>query len=220
MARTLLENANYINSTIKPAIKSAIIAQGVSVSDSDSFLDYATKIAMIGGGGGGAYELWDYIQSDGTQYINTGRQVSANDVIKCTYMPLSGASFEYWNYVWGCFTSGNMTGVALITSSLKALYTNGSESRVSYSQNAWCFEEIITANAAVNADLYVFSYSNTTAGASTIRLYSFAINNNYYLPCRRKSDGAFGLWDVTNQTFLGDAAGGNAFTGGNKIMNF
>lgn len=51
MARTLLENANYINSTIKPAIKNAIIAQGVSVSDSDSFLDYATKIGQIGGGG-------------------------------------------------------------------------------------------------------------------------------------------------------------------------
>jgi hypothetical protein len=168
-------------------------------------------------GSSGAYDLYDYIESDGTQYINIGRQISANDVIKCTYMPLSGASFDYWNYIWGCFTSGNITGVTLINNSLKALYTNGSESRVSYSQNEWYFEETITANAAVNADLYIFSYSNTTAGASIIRLYAFSINGDDYLPCKRRSDGKFGLYDVKNSTFLTDSASGNAFVGGNNL---
>ena len=54
----LLTNANYINDTIKPAIKSAIEAQGVTVPSTDSFLDYADRIAEIEGGGDG-YVLKD-----------------------------------------------------------------------------------------------------------------------------------------------------------------
>ena len=55
----LLTNANYINDTIKPAIKSAIEAQGVTVPSTDSFLDYADRIAEIEGGGGDGYVLQD-----------------------------------------------------------------------------------------------------------------------------------------------------------------
>ena len=55
----ILTNANYINDTIKPAIKSAIEAQGVTVPSTDSFLDYADRIAEIEGGGGDGYVLQD-----------------------------------------------------------------------------------------------------------------------------------------------------------------
>lgn len=51
MPRTLAQNAQYINETIKPAIKSAIEAQGVTVPSTDSFLDYADRIGEIGGSG-------------------------------------------------------------------------------------------------------------------------------------------------------------------------
>lgn len=50
MGRTLNENIAYLKDTIKPAIKQAIIDKGVAVSDSDSFLDYADRIAEIEGG--------------------------------------------------------------------------------------------------------------------------------------------------------------------------
>lgn len=36
---------------IKSDLKSAIIAQGVAVSDSDPFSTYATKVSQISGGG-------------------------------------------------------------------------------------------------------------------------------------------------------------------------
>ena len=58
MPRTLAQNAQYIAETIKPAIKSAIEAQGVTVPSTDSFLDYADRIAEIEGGGSG-YQLKD-----------------------------------------------------------------------------------------------------------------------------------------------------------------
>lgn len=51
MPRTLAQNAEYIANTIKPAIKSAIEAQGVTVPSTDSFLDYADRIGEIEGGG-------------------------------------------------------------------------------------------------------------------------------------------------------------------------
>lgn len=58
MPRTLAQNATYINETIKPAIKAAIEAQGVTVPSTDSFLDYADRISEIEGGGSG-YQLKD-----------------------------------------------------------------------------------------------------------------------------------------------------------------
>ena len=58
MPRTLAQNAEYIANTIKPAIKSAIEAQGVTVPSTDSFLDYADRIGEIEVGGGG-YQLKD-----------------------------------------------------------------------------------------------------------------------------------------------------------------
>jgi len=58
MPRTLAQNAQYIAETIKPAIKLAIEAQGVTVPSTDSFLDYADRIAEIEGGGSG-YQLKD-----------------------------------------------------------------------------------------------------------------------------------------------------------------
>lgn len=215
MARTLLENANYINETIKPAIKSAIIAQGVSVSDSDSFLSYATKISQIGGGGG-AYDLYDYIQSDGTQYINTGRKLSSGDVIRCLYMPQSGNS--NWNYVWASYDNSTVKGgLVFVSNSIKSQYINGSETnRESYADGTY-YEDTLTMTADSNGDTYVFSYSADTACCSYMRLYAFSINGDNYLPCKRRSDGKFGLYDVANSQFLTDSASGNAFVGGNSL---
>ena len=49
---TIAEKLNYLNTT-KTNIKNAIIEKGVEVSDSDTFRDYATKIADISSGGDG-----------------------------------------------------------------------------------------------------------------------------------------------------------------------
>ena len=219
MARTLLENANYINSTIKPAIKSAIIAQGVSVSDSDSFLDYATKIAMIGGGGGGAYELWDYIESDGTQCIDLGFAPENGDVITVSDMLLTVQTSA--SFMWASIDSSAWLGVVQNPNN-KTVYSNNTSgsswpSYISDQMNV----DSLTANRDYSSNLCIFGYYQSGAyqHSITMRLYSVQVNSNFYLPCKRKSDGAFGLWDVSNQAFLGDSAGGNAFVGGSKIMD-
>ena len=85
MPRTLAQNASYIKDTIKPAIKSAIEAQGVTVPSTDSFLDYADRIGEIEGGGSG-YQLKD---------LPTGSISTVNDAAE---LPLNAlkVSVEAW----------------------------------------------------------------------------------------------------------------------------
>ena len=85
MPRTLAQNAQYIAETIKPAIKSAIEAQGVTVPSTDSFLDYADRIGEIEGGGSG-YQLKD---------LPTGSIATVNDAAS---LPLNAlkVSVEAW----------------------------------------------------------------------------------------------------------------------------
>ena len=53
--RTIADKLTYLSDT-KAAIKSAIIAKGVTVSDSDTFRSYADKISSISGGGGSSLQ--------------------------------------------------------------------------------------------------------------------------------------------------------------------
>lgn len=56
---------------IKADIKSAIIAHGVSVSDSDPFSSYATKIGQISGGSGiPGYEFKTKLDIEVTGEVN------------------------------------------------------------------------------------------------------------------------------------------------------
>lgn len=56
MANTISDKLTYLEGT-KSAIKDAIVAKGVAVSDSDTFRSYADKIGQISGGGGGKINL-------------------------------------------------------------------------------------------------------------------------------------------------------------------
>ena len=119
-------------------------------------------------GSSGAYDLYDYIQSDGTQYINTGRKLSSGDVIRCLYVPQSGNS--NWNYVWASYDNSTVKGgLVFISNNIKAQYINGSEAnRESYS-NGTFYEDTLTMTADSNGDTYVFSYSADTACCSYMR---------------------------------------------------
>ena len=59
MANTIYDKLTYLEGT-KSAIKDAIVAKGVAVSDSDTFRSYADKIGLISGGGGGKVNITDY----------------------------------------------------------------------------------------------------------------------------------------------------------------
>ena len=54
---TIAEKLTYLNDT-KTAIKNAVVAKGVSISDADTFRSYADKIGQISGGGGTPTDEW------------------------------------------------------------------------------------------------------------------------------------------------------------------
>lgn len=56
MANTISDKLTYLEGT-KSAIKDAIVAKGVAVSDSDTFRSYADKIGQISGGGGDKLDI-------------------------------------------------------------------------------------------------------------------------------------------------------------------
>lgn len=122
MPRTLAQNATYINETIKPAIKSAIEAQGVTVPSTDSFLDYADRIGEIEGGGSG-YQLKD---------LPTGSIATVNDAAE---LPLNAlkVSVEAWQERSGDPSPSNIrpihgwdSGIINVVSDYsKAKYFNG-----------------------------------------------------------------------------------------------
>lgn len=169
-------------------------------------------------GQGAEYELWDYIQSDGTQVIDLGFAPKNGDEITVNNMMLSAQSSSAW--IWGATDPSTFIGVVQNPGN-KSVYSNsGGGSTISYISNQ-LNTDTITASRDYTAPLCMFGFKldGSYATGITTRIYLVKINSNYFLPCKRKSDGAFGLWDVSNQTFHGDSAGGNAFVGGSKIMD-
>lgn len=174
---------------------------------------------------GAEYELWDYIESDGTQYIDTGIKVVQGQIIKTIFHPLNNQPSYAW--LFGAGDTTHYYGFQFPQQTLLYIYNGSTSSSGQISVNTadeYVYNLTLTASSPLNLSYYIFGfhYSEDPNGGVNLgkfRLYSFSIDNNFYLPCKRKSDGAFGLWDVENQIFLGDSAGGNAFVGGKKIGN-
>lgn len=170
-------------------------------------------------GQGAEYELWDYIESDGTQVIDLGFAPKNGDEVTVSNMLLSAQSTAA--FVWGATDNSAYLGVVQ-ESNFKTIYTNSTSgsSYPSYIKNQLNIDTL-TANRDYTNHLCMFGFYIDGAYAHSIstRIYFAQCNDNYYLPCRRKSDGVFGLWDVANQKFIGDSAGGNAFVGGSCIGN-
>lgn len=83
---TIAEKLEYLNGT-KTAIREAITAKGVSISDTDAFRSYADKISAISGGSGGAdtiagLSLTDFLGgvTDGTLSAPESRAITLSGV--------------------------------------------------------------------------------------------------------------------------------------------
>ena len=69
---TLVEKINYLKET-KTAIKNAITAKGVSVSDTDTFRSYAGKIGEIQSGG----------SSENNAFMDFSKYTKGTNLYKC-----------------------------------------------------------------------------------------------------------------------------------------
>lgn len=181
------------------------------------------------------YTQLSYIQSDGTQYINTG--------FKPTYqsrlvMDMEGLGTDT-RFIFGVRTAST-TAASLFTlyrSSATAIRTDyfgtnqtltisdaSVRTTVDKNQNVTTMFGSTLTNTAVTSgscdyELYLFALSTTgsvSSGKAAFKLYSCQIYDNgallrYFVPCKN-ADGVYGLYDKVNARFYPDAAGGN-FTG-------
>lgn len=186
------------------------------------------------------YKEVEYIESTGTQYIDTNyiinsktnkieivfQMVNVDNEFNCVfgYEKVSNNRFfmrynqNNTNY-FGCYTPNSSAHV--MNSSNKnqiifdipndKLYKNGNEENVTITINT----------SGLNLYLFGLNYNDSfaTNNASNMRLFSFKIYENdkivkEYIPCYRKSDNEIGMYDLVNDVFYTNAGTGTFNKGG------
>lgn len=204
--------------------------------------EMAAAIDSITGGGGEAeYILVEWIQSDGTQAIDTGEKLTAQSEI---YADASGVQ-ESGKYLWLCGvqpdqSQGKYIGIqyaynTVALHKMQTLDTSGSwtNKRIEFSitpsvmrMTPWNSSGASSSSGTMTAStetIPVFGIKRYVDGAYGISrlmqatLYKFSINGKDFYPCKRISDGAYGLYNTTDKTFHGDVMGGNPFMAGEEI---
>ena len=183
------------------------------------------------------YQLVEYIQSSGTQYIDTSAQIfnSTNHEIIIDFEPLS---FYNYNTIWGS-THDADTFEAWIysTGKLAARYNSvryGTDNQLS--ANTRYLMDLKKENTTLS------KYTNNTSNSSgtvtnkttTANFLLYKSGNDYgiyklygckllsdgtlvrnFLPCYRVSDGVAGLYDIVGNTFYTNAGSGTFTVGPN-----
>lgn len=183
----------------------------------------------------GLVEL-EYIQSSGTQYIDTGIKASKNLKVEADIdvSPASG-----WVMILGDYTNGsyfswwrqNTTMYAYYGSNNKTLteLTGKRKYTSNNTNNIWSIDTskiTVTPNSSDfsknGSNLYLFSVNNGgNYNKASMKLYSCKMYDNGtlvrdFIPAKRISDDKCGLWDKVNYKFYTDINGNNFKAGAEK----
>ena len=181
------------------------------------------------------YIQLEYIQSSGSQYINTGFKPNQDTKISITVdFPLSGTTWLY-----GSRTSAGSNSLGFLcesgskyrfdyASSVNELSTKPTGKFTIDSDKNKCYingELVVTATYTTFAspvNMYIFNNNNngSLSGGSSAKLYNCSIYDNgvlirNFIPCKNES-GTVGLYDsVNNQFYQNDGSG--TFVAGPEI---
>ena len=187
------------------------------------------------------YKRLEYIQTNGSQYINTGYIPTKNTKIEMEFYN----SAKSLNAIFGARTSANVNDFNLFASlyNLNEFVFDTSGVRKIISQKALRNQKIsaqvdkITINdittstgvANLNCEYPIYLFSINTAGSfytncALCKLYYFKIYENNVLqrdmiPCVRTNDNKAGLYDLISGAFYVDENGGN-FIAPNPIETY
>lgn len=183
------------------------------------------------------YQEVEYIESSGTQYIDTGVSYNNNIIteLKITATNVNNSIFICqkkgwsWNQYGLQFFYNNI--VSTLTSSATYLYNNvvlNEEfeikiypllNKVFINNNAYNQQ----FNVSDNSNICLFDYSRASNNIS--RLHFCKIYNNEtlvrnFVPCYRKSDSVIGLYDTVNDVFYTNAGSGTFAKGADIIDGY
>lgn len=180
------------------------------------------------------YKKLEYIQSSGTQYINTGFKPNQNTKIELDVLSAEGTSSNI-PYIFGTQDSSNNYFVAtwvlgygngMVTTGIN-LY-DGKFHVVKVENGALYKDGSIIAQGTVSSFsigvpifLFAVNSSRQSMGYGACKLRSCKIYDNGtlvrdFIPCKNAS-GVIGLWDDVNSTFYSNAGSGT-FTAGPEVI--
>ena len=199
------------------------ITQNGTYNPSDDNADgYSEVIVNVQGSGAGAFELLEYIESDGTQAIDLGVKTYYNTQMLVRVQALSGNTDYKW-VLSSWYDSTHYAGI-IYAAGVTRSYNGAGGSSIIYNgidtANINLYSVIVSNSSSSgsmhNAQLFAIKDgSGTYINFSKIRLF-FAIieDDNVFIPVRRKVDNVCGVYNIKNGDFLTDSAGGNAFIAG------
>ena len=183
------------------------------------------------------YYKLEYIESSGTQYIDTGIAESIYLTVDCKFYnpsPVNHYLFggqqnsNYFLYN-GLYSNNsleyNYSEIKYTASTMVELQQDlGSDTLVSRINGVDYFSSFSTENTVSNTNFYIFACLNISGNIrlydSTLRLYYFNIRNTedqsfqrVFTPAKRKSDNVLGLYDEVNGVFYTNAGTGTFIEG-------
>lgn len=184
------------------------------------------------------YKRLEYIQSSGTQYIDTGFLVSSNNynkikfIVDCDIIGKgSGASDwlingsninnaylyvgEYQNkYYYGCGTTDHNTNTSVVSG--RHIFTLDTKNK-KFSVSDVLEVSTTTESVTATANLYLCGFAYTSQRSFAQKLYGSKIYQDDilvrdFIPCKNSS-GVVGMWDDVNSVFYGNAGTGSFVAG-------
>ena len=220
-------------------------------ASSDTYTVYAIwlpdtyNITYTMNGGTPAYTQIEYLQTDGTSYIDTGFVPSADYVHELKFNLASTPSAS--KYICGTSSTNGRSGNVRVTTAKKidGIYigTSGAVSILNASTAVPDSVNTLILDLRNNATSYAYlnntkiskvisstitsteslrlGTSTAGSGGTPIKIYGDTITQNgvvihNFVPARRNSDDVLGLYDTITGTFKTNAAGSGAFSTGTE----
>lgn len=189
------------------------------------------------------YQLLQYIQSSGTQYVDTGiainyatqkieQRATAQYTTSSSNRELMGANgYGFWgknasNTLESAVgaAGGTITRSALVKN-VVSLTTNPQGRSVLFVANGNQYSATASSFANNLYAVYIFAIGGRSGAAASFyckaRVYEYEVLINdesvaHLVPVKRRSDGVLGMYDLVNQQFRTNAGTGS-FTAGNPL---
>ena len=175
----------------------------------------------------GAYRALEYLQSDGTQWIDTGVVPTTKDVVtvkassSSANTTLFGAKSSANNYVRifmdsnkklhviSCVQNDRNSGLDFPLDEAVTIVYDAAGKKISLNGSSYAIPDNATYAPTVSYHLLGYNNSGTSAARMTAKIYSFriksAIADHVFIPCCRVADNVCGFYDTYDGSFLVNA---------------
>lgn len=233
-------NGSYLNNVDYHFAKENEVANGICENAvNEPIRDMQIKGNSVQDKLPSGYQEVEYIESTGTQYIDTGVPLSSNIKIESTFAVTDTTASR--NYVFGAY-GGDYTRIQFSYSSqaffgwsdtyeTPALSVDTKKHTINLSEGIFTLDGTIVksiTNTPFSSDTTLTLFALNSAGGAisnfakmrmyTTKIYEGNTMIRHLVPCHGESDGKTGMYDLINNKFYTNQGTGS-FIAGNNIPN-